>query len=77
LNIKPDHSFDIEGDLVEQGIPKLSYFDQSDAHDKKVKGKHTNQIFHLDTIVMKNTNDINQFYKDCYYRKPYLLKLTI
>jgi hypothetical protein len=45
LNIKPDHSSDIEGDLVEQGIPKLSYFDQSDAHDKNVKGKHTNQIF--------------------------------
>jgi hypothetical protein len=66
---KSDHSSDIKVDLVEQDIPKLSYFDPSDAHDTHVKGKHTNLVFHLDTIVMKNANDINQLNKDSFYRK--------
>jgi hypothetical protein len=30
LNTKSDNSSDIKVDLVEQDIPKLSYFDQSD-----------------------------------------------
>jgi hypothetical protein len=55
------NSSDIDVDLVEQGIPKLSFFDPSDAHDRDVKGKHANLVFHLVTIIMKNANDINQF----------------
>jgi hypothetical protein len=37
LNTKSDYSSDIQIDLVEQDIPKLSYFDPSDAHDTNVK----------------------------------------
>jgi hypothetical protein len=60
LNTKSDHyySSDIKVDLAEQDIPKLSYFDLSDSHDTNVKGKYANLLFHLDTIVMKNANDI-------------------
>jgi hypothetical protein len=61
---KSDHSSGIKFDLVEQDIPKLSYFDPSDAHDTNVKGNHANVVFHLDTVVMKNANDINQLNKD-------------
>jgi hypothetical protein len=46
---------------VEQDIPKLSYFDPSDAHDTNLKVKHADLVFHLDTVVMKNANDLNQF----------------
>jgi hypothetical protein len=77
LNTKSDHSSDIKFDLVEQDIPKLSYFDPSDAHDTNVKGKYANLVFHLNTIVMKNSNDINQLNKDSFIAKPYLLKLTM
>jgi hypothetical protein len=66
LNTKSDHSSDIEVDLVEQGIPKLSYFDPSDAHDTNVKGKYSNLVFHFDTLVMKNANDINQLNEDSF-----------
>jgi hypothetical protein len=59
LNTKSDHSSDIKNGLVEQGIPKFSYFDPSGAHDTNVKGKYENLVFHLDTIVMNNANDIN------------------
>jgi hypothetical protein len=45
LNTKSDYSSDIKVDLVEQDIPKFSYFDLSDAHDTKVKGKHTIYYF--------------------------------
>jgi hypothetical protein len=38
LNTKSDYSSDIKVDLLEQDIPKLSYFDPSDAHDTNVKG---------------------------------------
>jgi hypothetical protein len=38
LNTKSDYSSDIKVELVEQGIPKLSYFDPSDAHDTNIKG---------------------------------------
>jgi hypothetical protein len=69
LNAKSDHSFHIKVDLVEQDIPKLSYFDPSDAHDTNVKGKYANLVFHLGTIVMKNSNDINQLNKDSFYIK--------
>jgi hypothetical protein len=75
LNTKSDHSSDIKVDLVEQEIPKLSYFDQSDAHDKNVKGKYANLVFHLDTIVMKNANDINQSNKDSFYSKVFPAKI--
>jgi hypothetical protein len=47
----------------------LSYFDPSDAHDVNVKGKYGNLVFNLDTVVMKNANDINQLSKDSFYRK--------
>jgi hypothetical protein len=62
---------------VEQDIPKLSYFDPSDAHDTNVNGKYANLVFHLDTVIMKNANDINQLNKDPFHSKAYLLKLTI
>jgi hypothetical protein len=44
LNTKSDHSSDIYVDLAEQDIPKLSFFDPSDAHDTNVKGKYANRI---------------------------------
>jgi hypothetical protein len=69
LNTKSDHSSDINFDLVAQDIPKLSYFDPSDAHDTNVKGKYASLVFHLDTVVMKDANDINQSNKDSFYRK--------
>jgi hypothetical protein len=69
LNTKSGYSFDNNVDLVEQGIPKLSYFDPSDAHDTNVKGKYASLVFHLDTVVMKNANDINQLCKDSFYSK--------
>jgi hypothetical protein len=46
----------------------LSYFDPSYDHDTNFKGKYANLVFHLDTIVMKNGNDINQSYKDSFYK---------
>jgi hypothetical protein len=60
LNIKSENSSDIKVDLFEQDIPKLLYFDPSDVHDTNVKGKYANLVIHLDTVVMKNANDINQ-----------------
>jgi Ulp1 family protease len=77
LNTKSDHSSDSNVELVEQDTPKLSYFDSSDAHDKIVKGNHANLVFHLDTIVMKNANDINQLNKDSFTANLYMLKLTM
>jgi hypothetical protein len=62
-------------DLVEKVIPKLSYFDASYAHDTNVKGIDVNLVFHLDTIVMKNANDINQLNKDSFYRKALPAKI--
>jgi hypothetical protein len=44
LNPKSDYSSDIDFDLVEQDIPKLSYFDPSDAHDTNVKGSLANLL---------------------------------
>jgi hypothetical protein len=75
LNNKSDHSSDIKVDLVEQDIPKLSYFDTSDAYDTHVKGKHANLVFHLDTLVMKNSNDRNQLNKDSFYSKALPAKI--
>jgi hypothetical protein len=69
LNVKSDNSSNIKVDLVEEGIPKLSYFDPSDAHDTNVKGKYANLVFHLDTVVLKNANDLNQLNKDAFYSK--------
>jgi hypothetical protein len=66
LNTKSDHSSNIKVDFVGQDIPKLSYFDPSDAHDTNVKEKYANPVFHLDTIVMKNANDLNQLKKDSF-----------
>jgi hypothetical protein len=45
LNTKSDNSSDIKVNLVEQDIPKLSYFDPSDAHDTNIKGKYANLVF--------------------------------
>jgi hypothetical protein len=47
----------------------LSYVDPSDAHDTNVKGKYANLVIHLDTIVMKYANDLNQLNKDSFYSK--------
>jgi hypothetical protein len=69
LNTKSDHSSDIKVELLQKGIPKLSYFDSSDAHDTNVKGKYANLVFHLDTVVMKNADDLNQLNKDSFYSK--------
>jgi hypothetical protein len=75
MNTKSDHYSDFEVDVFENDIPKLSYFDPSNAHDTNVKGKHTNLVFHVDTVVMKNANDINQFKKDSFYRKALPAKI--
>jgi hypothetical protein len=75
LNTKSDHSSDIQIDLVEKRIPKLSYFDLSDVHDTNVRGKHANLVFHIDTIVMKNANDINQLNKYSFYSKALPAKI--
>jgi hypothetical protein len=64
LNTKYDHSSGIQVDLAEQDIPKLSCFGPSDAHDTNVKGNYSNLVFHLDTVVMKNANDMNQLNND-------------
>jgi hypothetical protein len=77
LNTKSDYSSDIKAELVDQVIPKLSYFDPSNGHDTNVKEKYANLVFHLDTIVMKNPNDINQLNNDSFLLNPCLLKLTI
>jgi hypothetical protein len=53
----------------------LSYFDPSDAHDANVKGKYSNLVFHLDTVVMKDANDINQLNKDSFYSKALSSKI--
>jgi hypothetical protein len=69
LNTDSDHSSDIKVNLVERDIPKLSYFDPSDAYDTNVKGNHANLVFHLDIVVMKNDNDINELKKDSFHSK--------
>jgi hypothetical protein len=69
LNTKSHHSSDVKVDIVEQDIPKLSYFDPSDALDTNIKGKCVNLVFNLDTVVMKNANGINQLNKDSFYSK--------
>jgi hypothetical protein len=75
LNTKSDHSSDIKVDFVDQGIPKLSYFDPSDPHDTNVKGKYANLVFHFDTVVMKDANDKNQLNEDSFYRKALPAKI--
>jgi hypothetical protein len=77
LSTKSDYSSDITVDLVEQDIPKLSYFDPSDAYDTNVKGKYANLVFHLDTVVMKNANDLSQLKRIHFKAKTCLLKLTM
>jgi hypothetical protein len=67
LNTESDYSSGIKVDLIEQGIPKLSYFDPSDAHETNVKGKHANLVFHLDTILMNNAYNVSQLNKDSFY----------
>jgi hypothetical protein len=75
LNTESDNSSNIKVDLVEQDIPKLSYFYPSDAHDTNVKGKYASLVFHLDAVVMKNANDINQLNKDSFHRKALPAKI--
>jgi hypothetical protein len=53
----------------------LSYFDPSDAHDTNVKGKYASLVFHLDTVVMKDANDINQLNKHSFYSKALPAKI--
>jgi hypothetical protein len=77
LNTKSDDSSGIKVDLVEQGIPKFSYFNPSDAHDTNVKGNYANLVFHLDTIVMENANYLNKLNKDSFYSKALPAKLTM
>jgi hypothetical protein len=57
LNTKSDNSSDIKVDLVEQDIPKLSYFNSSDSHDTNVKGKHAN-------LFKKKKHDPDLWMKD-------------
>jgi hypothetical protein len=45
----------------------LSYFDPSDAHNKNVKGEHTNLVFHVDITIMNNINDISQVNMESFY----------
>jgi hypothetical protein len=66
LNTKSDHSSDNDFDLVEQSIPKNSYFDPSDAHDTNVKEKRSNLVFQLYTIIVKKANDMNQLNKNSF-----------
>jgi hypothetical protein len=40
-----------------------------------LKGNHENLVFHLDTVVMKNANDLNQLNKDSFYRKALPAKI--
>jgi hypothetical protein len=77
LNTKSYHSSNIKVDLVEPGIPKLSYFDPSDAHDINIKQKYANLVFHLDTVVMMNTNDINQLKTIHFIEETCLLKFNM
>jgi hypothetical protein len=53
----------------------LSYFDPSDAHDTNVKGKYANLVFHLETVVMKDVNDLHQSNKDSFYSKALPAKI--
>jgi hypothetical protein len=53
----------------------LSYFDPSDAHDTNVKGKYASLVFHLDTVVMKDANDLHQLNKDSFYSKALPAKI--
>jgi hypothetical protein len=53
----------------------LSYFDPSDTHDTNVKRKYEILVFHLDTLVMKDANDINQLNKDSFYSKALPAKI--
>jgi hypothetical protein len=46
-----------------------------DAHDTNVKGKYANLVFHLDTVVMKNANDLNKLNKDSFYSKALPAKI--
>jgi hypothetical protein len=75
LNNESEHSSNIKVDLNEQEIPNLSYFDPSDAHDTNFKGKYANLVFHLDTIVMINANDLNQVNKDSFHSKALPIKI--
>jgi hypothetical protein len=75
LNTKSDNSSDIKVDLVEQDIPKLSNLDPSDAHDTNIKRKYANLVFHLDTVVIKIANDINQSNNDSFYSKSLPAKI--
>jgi hypothetical protein len=53
----------------------MSYFDASNAHDTRVKGNYANLVFHLDTVVIKNANDLNQLNKDSFYSKDLPVKV--
>jgi hypothetical protein len=67
LNTESDYSSGIKVDLFEQDIPKFSYFDPPDVHDKNVKGKHTNLVFNIDTTIMTDNTDISQVNTDSFY----------
>jgi hypothetical protein len=69
LNAKSDYSSDIKVELVEQRIPKLSYFDPSDTHDKSITGKHTNIVLHTYTTIVNNSNSISLVNKASFYSK--------
>jgi hypothetical protein len=85
LNTKSDHSSNIKVDLFRQDIPKLTYFNASDAHGIRkvsyfyqfisVKGKHEILIFHLETTIIDNANDSYKFNKDSFYSKTLLAKI--
>jgi predicted oxidoreductase (fatty acid repression mutant protein) len=72
LKNKSDYFSDIKVDLVEQIIPKLSYFDPSDTHGENFKGKYAHLVFHLDTTIISSINDICQVNTDPFSRKAFL-----
>jgi hypothetical protein len=53
----------------------LSYLGPCGSHDTYVKGKYANLVFHLDTVVMKNANDLNQLIKGSFYSKALPAKI--
>jgi hypothetical protein len=75
LNTKSDLFPDIRIESITQGIPKLTYFDPSDAHGTCFKGKHANQAFHTDTVYMTKINVVVPVTNDSHYSKPLPAKI--
>jgi hypothetical protein len=66
-----NRSFDNE---QKNSLNTKSYY-PSDAHDTNVKGKYASLVFHLDTVMMKDANDLNKINKDSFYSKALPAKI--